>query len=216
MYDDSIDCVGAWLDEVGAFESFSGMSSFEKDEVFGALETFDPDEEEVLGGFSLKRTFRKAKRAVKNPKRTITRAGKSAVRNVKHPKRVLRRAGRSGRKAIHIGGKIGTNKYVVAGAAGVALAFPPAAPAAGAFITAGKALKVADGMLGTPSQQKAVRKAIKNTALRAKRGDKNAKRMTKVMATVIKRRAKSAGKASISGILVLPGGKIKRGRWKGL
>lgn len=122
------------------------------------------------------------------------------------------------RRGIKVGGQVGTSKYVRAGAAGVSLAFPPAAPAAGAVLAAGQALKAADGYLGaTAKATAAARKAIKNTVKKAAKGDRESKRMVGVLSKVAKARAAQLAKGGTltKGILVLPGGKIKRGSWRG-
>jgi len=223
----------------------SELLGAEYEAVLGALEDLDDDDLDALWdddeaedfeemGFSLKKGFRKFKRKAK---RTIKKElkpeniAKSAlgIRSIEKQAGLLKRAAKSKagrkvtksivkgkvRKAIRVGGKVGTSKYVRAGAAGVSLAFPPAAPAAGAVLAAGQALKTADGMLGSPKAQKAAKRAILNTVKNAKKGDKNARRMAGVLSKVQKAKKAAAKKGKLTkGILVLPGGRISRGNWR--
>jgi len=210
-------------------------------EVMGALEDLDDEELSELFddddadqfeemGFSLKKAWRKVKRGAKKelkPKRLLKTA--TGIRSLELQAGLIKKAAKSkpGRKAIRSvakgkvrkiikkGGKIGTSKYVTAGAAGVALAFPPAAPAAGAVVAAGRALKTADGILGNPRAQKAAKKAILNTVKKAKKGNIASRRMVGVLATVAKAKKAALKKGKLTkGILVLPGGKISRGNFR--
>lgn len=116
---------------------------------------------EELGGFSL----RKVSRSVKSTAKTVQRT--PAV------------------KAIAKGGKtVVTSPYVRAGAAGLAVAFPPAAPAAAAIETANYVLRAAE------EGQKQGRAIIDATKRAAASGDVAAKRGLAVLEQQSKAREK--------------------------
>ena len=76
----------------------------------------------------------------------------------------------------------------VAGA-GLAVAFPPAALGLAAVAQAGKVIDAAKGVIGTPAQQAAAKRAVENTVKLAKAGNVEAQAGLKAMATAEKAKA---------------------------
>lgn len=132
--------------------------------------------------------------AISHPFRTIKKT-------VLHPVRTVGEAMHTAGDAAKLAGKGGAAVIkspitkVVAG--GVAIAFPAVGvPLAAGLVVADKALRVAEGVRGTPSQQAAMRRTLKTTVALAAKGDPDAKRAVSFMAAATRIRATAAGQAA--------------------
>lgn len=154
--------------------------------------------------------------------------------------------GRCGDSSVIIGGwlsdawdsvssvaKSVVHSKITAVVAGVtAVAFPAVGvPLAAGLAVSAKALDIADGLKGTPTQQVAVKKAIRNTVALAKAGHPDQVRAVQILATAARLRGAErkltppslrdapahvrarARKAPMRGLLVLPDGRIQRGNF---
>lgn len=92
-------------------------------------------------------------------------------------------------KIVKVAKSVAKSPILKVAAGGIAVAFPPAALGVAAVAQAGKVIDAAKGVIGTPSQQAAAKRAVANTIKLAKAGNVEAKAGLKAMATAEKAKA---------------------------
>lgn len=101
---------------------------------------------------------------------------------------------------------------------GVALVFPPVGvPMAAGLVVADRAVRIAEGVKGTPKQQGVMKRTIMNTIKLAKQGDKGAKQAVSMMAAATRIRrtvADQSARAATGTVKRLAGGTTIKRRGK--
>lgn len=92
-------------------------------------------------------------------------------------------------KIVKVAKSVAKSPILKVAAGGIAVAFPPAALGVAAVAQAGKVIDAAKGVIGTPAQQAAAKRAVANTVKLAKAGNVEAKAGLKAMQTAEKAKA---------------------------